>query len=120
MSSEIATIFSVFGEILGVCPCCGELFYLSEARPYLEGTRARSIIDELRSEERRLHLDKEQFDEIKKELHEQFKKAGLKATKNALEEIDAVFSGAGYDPQDVKVIFDPVPYVIFHGMSRGE
>ena len=28
-----------------------------------------------------------------------------------------MFSGAGYDPQDVKVIFDPVTYVIFHGMS---
>src|SRR6266852_9500401 len=27
-------------------------------------------------------------------------------------------SGAGYDPQDVKVIFSPVTYVVFDGMSQ--
>jgi predicted Holliday junction resolvase-like endonuclease len=27
------------------------------------------------------------------------------------------FSGSGYDPHDVKVIFDPVAYVAFNGMS---
>src|SRR5438045_3787825 len=31
-----------------------------------------------------------------------------------------VFSGSGYDPQDVKVMFDPVTYVVFHGMSQGD
>ena len=29
-----------------------------------------------------------------------------------------MFSGAGYDPQDVKVIFNPVTYVVFDGMSQ--
>ena len=37
-----------------------------------------------------------------------------------MRKIDPVFSGAGYDPQDVKVIFNPVTYVIFDGMSQRE
>jgi predicted Holliday junction resolvase-like endonuclease len=44
--------------------------------------------------------------------------AGLRTAKKLLKKIDPVFSGAGYDPQDVKVIFDPVTYVVFNGMSR--
>ena len=45
-------------------------------------------------------------------------RAGLQATKRLLRKIDPVFSGAGYDPQDVKVIFNPVTYVVFDGMSQ--
>jgi predicted Holliday junction resolvase-like endonuclease len=30
-----------------------------------------------------------------------------------LKKIDAVFSGARYDPQDVKVLFSPITYVVF-------
>jgi predicted Holliday junction resolvase-like endonuclease len=45
--------------------------------------------------------------------------AGLQATKRLLRKIDPVFSGAGYDPpQDVKVLFNPVTYVVFDGMSQ--
>ena len=34
--------------------------------------------------------------------------------------IDPIFSGSGYDPQDVKVMFHPVTYVVFDGMAQGK
>jgi predicted Holliday junction resolvase-like endonuclease len=34
-----------------------------------------------------------------------------------LKRVDPVFCGSGLDPQDVKVIFDPVEYVVFDGLS---
>jgi predicted Holliday junction resolvase-like endonuclease len=77
-----------------------------------------SDLDRLRADERRLEEAEEKLDEIESDLRETAARAGLKATKRLLRKIDPVFSGAGYDPQDVKVIFNPVTYIVFDGMSQ--
>jgi predicted Holliday junction resolvase-like endonuclease len=112
-------MFAQLGNILCVCPQCEELFYLSEARPYLRGQQPRSIVDSIRAEEQRLERAEEQLDEIESSLREKAAEAGLRAAKKVLKKIDPLFSGAGYNPHDVKVIFDPVTYVVFHGMGVG-
>jgi predicted Holliday junction resolvase-like endonuclease len=121
MASDLAGIFGGLGHILAVCPCeeCRELFYLSEARPFLQGKQPHSIVDRLRAEEHRLDAAEEKLLQLEGALREKAARAGLKTTKKLLKKIDPVFSGAGYDPQDVKVIFDPVTYVVFDGMSDG-
>jgi predicted Holliday junction resolvase-like endonuclease len=118
MASDIAKIFGALGELMGVCPCCGELFYVSEARPYYDGQKPQSALDRLRAEERRLDESEAKLDEIESDLRETAARAGLHATKRLLRKIDPVFSGSGYDPQDVKVIFNPVTYIVFDGMSQ--
>ncbi len=118
MANGIAQIFGALGNLMGVCPCCGELFYVSEARPYYDGQNPQSALDRLRAEERRLDESEAKLDEIESDLREIAARAGLQATKRLLRKIDPVFSGAGYDPQDVKVIFNPVTYLIFDGMSQ--
>lgn len=122
MVSNLASTFGDLSHILAVCPCeeCGQLFYLSEARPYLLGKQPHSVLDLLRAQERRLDKAEEDLDLLETALREKAAKAGLRATKKLLKKIDPVFSGAGYDPQDVKVLFDPVTYVVFKGMSAGE
>ena len=119
MSAGIGELFSQLGRVLCVCPRCSDMFYLSEARPYLAGKQTRSILDNLRLEESRLDRAEERLNEIEDELREAAAKAGLRAAKRALKKIDPVFSGSGYNPHDVKVIFDPVTYVVFHGIGAG-
>src|SRR5882672_9649504 len=110
MKSPLGRAFSELGHVLGVCPCCGDLFYLSEARPYLSGKRPHSEIDKLRVEEQKLDRIEEKLNEIEGELREIAAKAGQRTAKKLLKKIDPIFSSAGYDPQDVKVIFSPVSY----------
>src|SRR5438270_2040004 len=117
-SPRLAKVFDALAQLMGVCPCCGELFYVSEARPFYDGRKPQSVLDRLRAEERRLDDAEEQLDEVETNLRETAARAGLQATKRLLRKIDPVFSGAGYDPQDVKVIFNPVTYVVFDGMSQ--
>lgn len=119
MAGDLGRMFGELGHILGVCPCCGDLFYLSETRPYLVGKQPHSVVDRLRAAERRLEQEEDALDEIEAFLREKAAAAGLRTAKKLLKKIDPVFSGAGYDPHDVKVIFDPVTYVVFNGMSRG-
>jgi len=118
MTRNLGKTFADLGHILGVCPCCGELFYLSEARPYLAGKPPLSILDRIRNTERQLDRQEERLAEVEMALRQKAAAAGLRTAKRLLKKIDPVFSGAGYDPQDVKVIFDPVTYVVFNGMSR--
>jgi predicted Holliday junction resolvase-like endonuclease len=118
MPATLASTFSELGHILGVCPCCGDLFYLSEARPYLVGKQPTSVVDQLRKSERRLEQAEDKLNEVEHLLREKAAASGLRTAKRLLKKIDPVFSGAGYDPHDVKVIFDPITYVVFNGMSR--
>src|ERR1700694_2245820 len=120
MTAGIGEIFSALGHLMGVCPCCGELFYVSEAHPYYQGQKPRSSPDKLRAGELRLEQAEQRLDEIEVNLRARAARAGLRATKRLLRKIDPIFSGSGYDPQDVKVMFNPVTYVVFNGMSRGQ
>jgi predicted Holliday junction resolvase-like endonuclease len=120
MTAGIGQIFSALGHLMGVCPCCGELFYVSEAHPYYEGQKPRSSLDKLRAEELRLEQAEQRLDEIEVNLRARAARAGLRATKRLLRKIDPIFSGSGYDPQDVKAMFNPVTYVVFNGMSRSQ
>jgi predicted Holliday junction resolvase-like endonuclease len=119
MAGNLGTTFDELGHILGVCPCCGDLFYLSETRPYLAGKQPHSVVDQIRAAEYRLERVEEKLAEIEADLRDQAAIAGLRTAKKLLKKIDPVFSGAGYDPHDVKVIFHPVTYVVFNGMSQG-
>jgi predicted Holliday junction resolvase-like endonuclease len=120
MTAGLMHCFRDVGYILAVCPRleCRELFYLSDARVHLDGERPTSIIDMLRAAERRLDRDEEMLLMIEDELRRKAAEAGKRIARKSLKRIDPVFSGAGYDPQDVKVIFDPVPYVLFDGMCE--
>ena len=118
--SEIGEIFGALGQLMAVCPCCGELFYVSEAHPYYEGQKPRSSLDRLRSEESRLEEAEQRLDDLEGELRERAARAGLQATKRLLRNIDPIFSGSGWNPQDVKVMFHPVTYVVFDGMAQGD
>ncbi|MET4425766.1 Holliday junction resolvase-like protein [Bradyrhizobium sp. RT3a] len=116
---DFARSFSELGKILCVCPHCADLHYLADARPFLAGKRPQSIVNDIERQERQLERIEEQLDEQERGLRDQASAAGLRTAKRLLKKIDPVFSGAGYDPHDVKVIFDPVTYVVFNGMSRG-
>ena len=95
-------------------------FYVSEAHLYYDGQKPHSSLDTLRAEERRLGEAEERLDELEDKLRERAARDGLRATKRLLRKIDPIFSGSGYDPQDVKVMFSPVTYVVFNGMSQGK
>ncbi len=119
-SPRLAKVFDALGQLMGICPCCGELFYVSESRPFYDGPKPVSALDRLRAEERRLDDAEEKLDEIETDLRETAARAGMQATKRLLRKIDPVFSGAGYDPQDVKVLFtERIQSSIEQAINRG-
>lgn len=111
-------------DVLGVCPCCGEIFRLVEGKLIFPQTPPSSCdYLELVANERRLLAAQErhqtEFDRFQQKLEEkreQWRDKGRRLAKRKLKKIDPTFSGNDIDPQDVKAIFHPVEYVIFHGL----
>jgi predicted Holliday junction resolvase-like endonuclease len=120
MTPLIAKVFEELNQILLICPSCEEVIYLSEARPFLLGKQLHSEIDEIRSAELKLEKAETRLNEIEESLRMIAAESGRRAAKRLLKKIDPSFSGAGYDPQDVKVIFDPVTYLVFDGMTKSK
>ena len=86
----------------------------TEAISYLELTAfERRIADR----DDRLSTAEERFTEKLSQQRDALVVQGRRKAKRRLRKIDPVFSARGIDPQDVKVVFEPVEYVIFHGLN---
>lgn len=118
MNSEIMAFFTVQRQIFGICPCCGELFRLSDADISVKNKFKSDWLDAL--ERRADHLDtkEERLQERKSEMQEKAKAIGRRKAVKFVKRIDPVFTPRKLDPDDAKVIFHPVDYMVFNGMSQ--
>jgi predicted Holliday junction resolvase-like endonuclease len=127
MSSLVQTIDGI-QEILGICPCCGEIFRLIEAKFIFPKERARSssFLELIKFESELEALDQEiseaerEFQVLLDDSRHKLKQDGMQRAYAKLRKIDPIFSGAGVNPHDVKAIFHPVEYIIFHGLNSDE
>lgn len=118
MATEILRLFDDFRRILGICPCCGQLFRLSDIRLYYRVQPVRSWLDKL--EFRQLNVDRaeERFGDLEKSIRERATERARRKIARLMRHIDPVFSGRGYALEDARALFDPVDFVLFDGMTR--
>ncbi len=117
MKTSVVAAFQEFRYIFGICPCCRELFRLSDAYIHTKGRAPRTLFDRLSERRRRLEVAEEKLGAEEASLREAARARGLRRAKRSLKRIDPTFSGKGLDPQDVKVLFSPVEYVVFDGLN---
>lgn len=118
MAMDLERSLAESGSILGICPCCGEVFRLSDAHLFVKGKKPGSEFDKIDRAFVSLARAEEKLDDMEDELREAAREKGRRQAKRKLKKIDPVFSGQGIDPQDVKVIFHPVEYVVFEGLNK--
>jgi predicted Holliday junction resolvase-like endonuclease len=123
MKFDIAFNQGLMRKIFGVCPCCQELFRLSDLEIHQkERTKAekpdwmdrlQSFQDSVARLEERLETREAQARETAREAG---RKAGALAMKKAIRKVDYVFAPAKLDPRDSKVMFHPIDFIIFDGL----
>jgi len=118
--------------LLGICPCCGDVFRVADSK--METSSFTSDVDdysEIQTEKRRLDIMgsklREAMDiltayeeDIGYQLSEAKKEARIKGRLDAkfnLKKIDPYFAAQKIDPQDVRLLFDPVEFVVFSEMN---
>ncbi len=118
MANDIVRFFAVQRSIFGVCPCCGELFRLSDSKVFLKTRPKKDWMDILRARDARLDGVEERIDDAEEALRERARVVGRRAAQLAVRRIDPVFAPRRLNADDAKVLFHPVDYVVFRGMKE--
>ena len=118
MRADMIKFFAVQRQIFGVCTCCGELFRLSDANMYMKKKPMPDWMDKLDQAERRVDLQEAKLQEQKKEIQNKAGEKGRKRAMQAVRKVDPVFTPNKLNPDDAKVIFHPVDYLVFNGMKK--
>jgi len=104
-------------KIFGICTCCGNFFRLSDCKLYQEAKAPMDWLDKLEKAERRLDLEEDKLEEALDELKRSAREKGRKTANTLVRRVDKVFHPQKLNPDDAKVIFHPVDYVVFNGMK---
>jgi predicted Holliday junction resolvase-like endonuclease len=109
--------FSIQRRIFGLCPKSGQLFRLSDCKVYLRTRPAKDWMDGISDgDDHQSDLD-EKLDEKEETYREKARQKGRKMAQKMIREIDTVFTPRRLNPDDAKVLFHPVDYVVFKGMK---
>jgi len=117
---SLTEAFREFGRIYGICPCCGELFRLSDAHVFAPTRPPKSPFDEVADRWQHFELQVERFETREGRIRAQARLAGQRAARRRLRDIVPFFLKRRVNPNDVKVLFSPLHYVAFRGMTDGE
>lgn len=114
---EMLLFFQYQRQIFGICPCCGDFYRLSDCKIYKEDKAPTDWLDKLTREERRLNDKEDKVNEALDILRQASREKGRKEANRLVKKVDTVFSPQKLNPDDAKVIFHPVDFVVFNGMK---
>lgn len=118
MNNTMLALFSDAKRIYGFCPCCDELFRLSNIHLYTKEAPAPTPFDDLDRAVDRLDRSSKLFASREKEIREEAKRVGQVAARKRLKKLAPFFADQRITPKDVKVLFHPVEYVVFCGLTE--
>ena len=120
--SQIVNFFSLHRQIFGTCPStdCGTIFRLSDCRVYLRKKPVKDWMDALDQMDARLASLEEKLQEEEEAMREKAREKGRSLAQKTVRRIDPIFTPRRLNPDDAKVIFHPIDYVVFNGMKASE
>ena len=120
MKSELIRFFAIQRQIFGLCTCCWEIFRLSDANVYIKKKPEPDWMNKLDQSNVRLDKTEEKIDSEEAEVREIARKKGRVAADKATKKIDKIFYPNKYNPDDAKVMFHPVDFLVFNGMKNND
>ncbi len=117
MNNDFVSNFQDFQNILVICPHCGEIHRLSEMNIYYKGKIKKTWVDTLRAKEEKIGHMEDLLDEKRDAIKAAAQERGKRQLPRLLRRSLPTICARGYFPQDLKVLFDPIDFVIFDGMN---
>jgi predicted Holliday junction resolvase-like endonuclease len=118
MKPDILEFFQLSRQIFGICPECGEFFRLSECRIFLKKRPRKDWLDGIVEETEQLERAEKRLEEEKEKLQENAREKGRKQAQKIIKKMDPIFAPRKLHPEDAKVVFHPIDYIVFNGMHR--
>ncbi len=117
MKDDILNFFALQQRIFGVCPECAEFFRLSECKIYSQEKPEPDWMDTIEQEAEKLEETEAEIKEQEKKLREAAREKGRRLAQRTVKKIDPVFTPRRLNPDDAKVVFHPIDYIVFDGVK---
>jgi predicted Holliday junction resolvase-like endonuclease len=114
---DYSAYLTVQHGIFGVCPKCMDFFRLSDCKVFSKKKPVSDWMDAIEKESERLAEFEQKISEMEDELREKAREKGRKQALDVVKKIDPIFVPRKLNPDDAKVIFHPIDYVVFNGMK---
>lgn len=113
-------LFQEIKKVYGFCPCCDAPFRLSDVTLFTRKAPPSTAFDLLEAARERLDAATERFEISEEKIRERSRTLGQKAASERLAKLLPFFTSRKVSPRDVKVLFHPVDYIAFCGVSQGQ
>lgn len=117
-SNDLVRFFSLQRQIFGICPHSGQFFRLSDCKIYMRSRPGRDWMDGLEEEANRLDEMESRIERARDEIQEKAREKGRAQANRIVRKLDRVFTPRRLNPDDAKVLFHPIDYVVFSGMKE--
>lgn len=118
--NNLIKFFQLQRQIFGVCPHTGNVFRLSDCHIYVKKKPEPDWMQQLEASQARIDSASEKLDEKESDIREKAREAGRKEAMKSVKKIDNIFNPLKLNPDDSKVLFHPVDYIVFNGMKSGQ
>ena len=112
--------FRIQRQIFGICPNSGEFFRLSDCRISGDEKPSQDWMDTLQLSKKRIDKQEDNLYNKESEMRAVATAEGKKLANKAARKVDKIFTPRKLNPDDCKVIFHPVDYVVFNGDKERE
>ena len=120
MKNDMIKFFRIQRQIFGICPNSGEFFRLSDCRISGDEKPSQDWMDTLQLSKKRIDKQEDNLNNKESEMRAVATAEGKKLANKAARKVDKIFTPRKLNPDDCKVIFHPVDYVVFNGDKERE
>lgn len=117
MSAALLDYFRLQRRIFCLCPRCHAIHRLSDLRLFLKVQPKKDWLDSIEEQEAQLEAEESRIEERRQALQERAREAGRRQAAAQVRKVDKVFTPRRLNPDDAKVIFHPLDFLVFEGMK---
>jgi predicted Holliday junction resolvase-like endonuclease len=118
-NNQLLKFFQLQRQIFGVCPHTGNVFRLSDYHIYVKKKPEPDWLQQIEAAQLKISNAEEKLDEKEEGIREKARIAGRSEATKMVRKIDKIFHPLKLNPDDSKVIFHPVDFIVFNGMKTG-
>ena len=119
-NNDLIKYFQIQRQIFGVCPHTGSVFRLSDCQLYVKNKPTPDWMQKIEASQARIDKASAKLDDREDEIREKARIAGRKEADQIIKEIDKIFHPLKLNPDESKVIFHPVDFIVFNGMKSSQ
>lgn len=119
-NNQLLKFFQLQRQIFGVCPHTGNVFRLSDCHIYVKKKPEPDWLQQIEAAQVKISNAEEKLNEKEEAIREKARIAGRSEATKMVRKIDKIFHPLKLNPDDSKVIFHPVDYIVFNGMKTGQ